>query len=149
MDKTSKDTTTGDLNRKSCEILKKSRGGNRSKITKDINEFKRKNWFYRSCDTGNQKKKERTGPQKRTTGGILEIGAESVPGPATPLFLGIKAFPKIAKQVRNLVGTGTAVDKVNKEIENKVAQQGVDQTRRDLILSIRCWCWSWWLFLNI
>jgi len=28
------------------------------------------------------------------------------------------------------------VDKINKEIENKVAQQGVDQTRRDIILSI-------------
>jgi hypothetical protein len=75
---------------------------------------------------------ERTGPQTRT-GGLLEIGAE-VPGPATPYFL-IKAFPKIAKQIKNLVGTGTAADKVNKEIENKIATQGVDQGRRDLLLA--------------
>ena len=29
----------------------------------------------------------------------------------------------------------TAIDKINKEIENKVAQQGVDQTRRDILLA--------------
>ena len=75
---------------------------------------------------------ERTEPQK-TTGGILELGAE-IPGPATPYFL-IKAFPKIAKQIKNLVGTGTAAEKVNKEIENKMATQGVDQTRRDILLA--------------
>jgi hypothetical protein len=75
---------------------------------------------------------ERTEPQK-TTGGILELGAE-IPGPATPYFL-IKAFPKIANQIKNLVGTGTAAEKVNKEIENKMATQGVDQTRRDILLA--------------
>jgi len=75
---------------------------------------------------------KRTGPQ-RTTGGILELGAE-VPGPATPYFL-IKAFPKIGKQIRNLVGTAASADKVNKEIEKKLAGENVDQTRRDILLA--------------
>jgi len=47
----------------------------------------------------------------------------------------IKAFPKIANQIKNLVGTAASVDKVNREIENKVATQGVDQGRRDILLA--------------
>jgi ElaB/YqjD/DUF883 family membrane-anchored ribosome-binding protein len=76
---------------------------------------------------------KRTNPQK-VTGEFLQFGAE-VFGPATPYFL-IKKFPKLFKQLRDLGASGTAVDKINKEIENKVAQQGVDQTRRDIVLSI-------------
>ena len=75
---------------------------------------------------------ERTGPQK-TMGSLLEFGAESV-GPATPYFL-IKAFPKITKQIRNLVGTASSADKVNKELEKKLATDTVDQTRRDILLA--------------
>jgi len=76
---------------------------------------------------------KRKNPQK-VTGEFLQFGAE-VFGPATPYFL-IKKFPKLFKQLRDLGASGTAVDKINKEIENKVTQQGVDQTRRDIILSI-------------
>ena len=76
---------------------------------------------------------KRTNPQK-VTGEFLQFGAE-VFGPATPYFL-IKKFPKLFKQLRDLSASGAAVDKINKEIENKVAQQGVDQTRRDIVLSI-------------
>jgi ElaB/YqjD/DUF883 family membrane-anchored ribosome-binding protein len=76
---------------------------------------------------------KRTNPQK-VTGEFLQFGAE-VFGPATPYFL-IKKFPKLIKQLKDLGASGTAVDKINKEIENKVAQQGVDQTRRDIVLSI-------------
>ena len=76
---------------------------------------------------------KRTNPQK-VTGEFLQFGAE-IFGPATPYFL-IKKFPKLIKQLRDLGASGTAVDKINKEIENKVAQQGVDQTRRDIVLSI-------------
>jgi hypothetical protein len=76
---------------------------------------------------------KRTNPQK-VTGEFLQFGAE-VFGPATPYFL-IKKFPKLFKQLKDLGASGTAVDKINKEIENKVAQQGVDQTRRDIVLSI-------------
>jgi len=76
---------------------------------------------------------KRSGPQ-RTTGDILQLAGE-LPGPATPFFLIGKA-PKLLKQLRDLGVTATGIDKVNKEIENKVAQQGVDQTRRDIVLSI-------------
>jgi len=76
---------------------------------------------------------KRTGSQ-RTTGGLLQLAGE-LPGPATPFFLIGKA-PKLLKQLRDLGVTATGIDKVNKEIENKVAQQGVDQTRRDIVLSI-------------
>ena len=75
---------------------------------------------------------ERTGPQK-TTGGILELGAE-IPGPATPYFL-IKAFPKIANQIKNIVGSDAAVRKVNEELEKRLAVETVDQTRRDILLA--------------
>ena len=77
---------------------------------------------------------KRTGPQ-RTTGEFLQVAGE-LPGPATPIFL-LGYAPKLLKQLGSLGATGsTAVEKINKEIENKVAQQGVDQTRRDIVLSI-------------
>ena len=68
---------------------------------------------------------------QKFVGDIFELGAEAV-GPATPLFL-FKMFPKLSKQIKDLVGTATAAEKVNKEIEKNMA---VDQTRRDLILTI-------------
>ena len=58
-----------------------------------------------------------------------------MPGPATPIFL-LGYAPKLLKQLGSLGASGNAIDKINKEIENKVAQQGVDQTRRDIVLSI-------------
>ena len=76
---------------------------------------------------------KRTDPQ-RTTGEFLQVAGE-LPGPATPFFL-IGYAPKLLRQLRDLGASGTAIDKINKEIENKVAQQGVDQTRRDIVLSI-------------
>ena len=74
--------------------------------------------------------KDRTNPQK-ITGGLLELGGE-IPGPVTPFIL-FKQFPKLKKQLEDLVGTGKAMEQVNREIEKKGA---VDQTRRDIVLSI-------------
>ena len=119
-------TTTGDLSQIGVEDLKKAVEILDPKATKFLKE---KIGF---TDMLEKSRAERTGPQK-TMGGLLEFGAESV-GPATPYFL-IKAFPKIAKQVRNLVGTGTAAEKVNKEIEKRLATDTVDQTRRDMLLA--------------
>jgi hypothetical protein len=76
---------------------------------------------------------KRTDPQ-RTTGEFLQVAGE-LPGPATPIFL-LGYAPKLLKQLSSLGASGNAIDKINKEIENKVAQQGVDQTRRDIVLSI-------------
>ena len=74
--------------------------------------------------------KDKTEGQK-FVGGMFELGAEAV-GPATPLFL-FKMFPKLPKQIKDLVGTASAAEKVNKEIEKNMA---VDQSKRDLILTI-------------
>ena len=79
-----------------------------------------------------ESREKATGPQ-RTTGGILKLAAE-IPGPATPYFL-IKAFPKITKQIKNLVGSDAAVRKVNEELEKRLAVETVDQTRRDILLA--------------
>ena len=68
---------------------------------------------------------------QKFVGGTFELGAEAI-GPATPLFL-FKMFPKLSKQIKDLVGTVSAAEKVNKEIEKNMT---VDQTRRDLILTI-------------
>jgi len=76
---------------------------------------------------------KRTSPQK-TTGGILQLAGE-LPGPATPIFL-LGYAPKLIKKLRDVGVTTAGIDRVNKEIENKVAQQGVDQTRRDILLSL-------------
>jgi hypothetical protein len=76
---------------------------------------------------------KRSGPQ-RTTGEFLQFVGE-LPGPATPFFL-LGYAPKLLKQLKSVGVTAAGIDKVNKEIENKVAQQGVDQTRRDIVLSI-------------
>ncbi len=124
--KTSLATTTGDLSQIGMKDLKKAIEIMDPKVTKSIKE---KIGF---TDMLEKSRAERTGPQRRT-GGILEFGAESV-GPATPYFL-IKAFPKIAKQVRNLVGTAASADKVNKELEKRLTTDTVDQTRRDILLA--------------
>ena len=80
-----------------------------------------------------ESREKATGPQ-RTTGGLLELGAE-IPGPATPYFL-LKAFPKIAKEIKNLVGTASSAEKVNKELEKRLAGENVDETRRDILLAV-------------
>jgi hypothetical protein len=80
-----------------------------------------------------QAAEEKRAPSQKATGDLLQFGAEAV-GPATPLFL-TKFFPKLPKQIKDLVGTVTAAEKVNKEIERRVAQDGVDQTRRDLLIA--------------
>ena len=102
-------------------------------ITRDILNGEFGNLVGLSDQAIQASEEKRSGPQK-TTGGILELAGE-LPGPATPFFL-LGYAPKLLKKLRDIGVTGTAVDRVNKEIENKVAQQGVDQTRRDLILSI-------------
>mgnify|MGYP003114714958 CR=1 FL=1 len=102
-------------------------------ITRDILNGEFGNLIGLSDQAIQASEEKRTGPQ-RTTGGLLELAGE-LPGPATPFFL-IGYAPKLLKQLRDIGVTGTAVDKINKEIENKVAQQGVDQTRRDIVLSI-------------
>ena len=80
---------------------------------------------------------EKRAPSQKATGDLLQFGAEAV-GPATPYFA-VKAlqkiFPKLPKQIKDLVGSTTAIDKVNKEIEKRTAVEGVDQTRRDIILA--------------
>jgi len=124
--KTSLATTTGDLSQIGMKDVQKAMEIMDPKLTKAVKEkigFK---------DMLEESREKATGPQ-RTTGGLLEFGAEAV-GPATPFFL-LKAFPKIGKQIRNLVGTAASAEKVNKEIETKMATQGVDQTRRDILLA--------------
>jgi hypothetical protein len=80
---------------------------------------------------------EKRAPSQKATGDLLQFGAEAV-GPATPYFA-VKAlqkiFPKLPKQIKDLVGSTTAIDKVNKEIEKRTAIEGVDQTRRDILLA--------------
>ena len=76
---------------------------------------------------------EKRAPSQKATGDLLQFTGEAV-GPATPLFL-TKFFPKLPKQIKDLVGTTSAVDKVNKEIERRASQEGVDQTRRDILLA--------------
>jgi len=102
------------------------------KLTRDVLEGGIGKLLGISSEQIKAAEEERTGPQK-ITGDFLQFGAE-VFGPATPLFL-FKQFPKLFKQLKDLGVTGTAVDRVNKKIENKVAQQGVDQTRRDILLA--------------
>jgi len=80
---------------------------------------------------------EKRAPSQKATGDLLQFGAEAV-GPATPYFA-VKAlqkiFPKLPQQIKDLVGSASAIDKVNKEIEKRTAVEGVDQTRRDIILA--------------
>ena len=124
--KTSLATTTGDLSQIGIEDFKKAIEIMDPKYTKFIKD---KIGF---TDMLEKSRAERTGPQ-RTTGGILEFGAEAV-GPATPYFL-IKTFPRIAKEIRNLVGSASAAKKVNEELEKRLAVETVDQTRRDILLA--------------
>ena len=102
-------------------------------ITRDILNGEFGNLLGLSDEAIQASEEKRTGPQ-RTTGGLLELAGE-LPGPATPIFL-LGYAPKLLRQLRDIGVTGASLDSVNKEIENKVAQQGVDQTRRDLLLSI-------------
>jgi len=102
-------------------------------ITRDILNGEFGNLLGLSDEAIQASEEKRTGPQ-RTTGGLLELAGE-LPGPATPIFL-LGYAPKLLRQLKNAGVTAAGIDKVNKEIENKVAQQGVDQTRRDLLLSI-------------
>ena len=103
-------------------------------ITRDILDGKFGDLLGISDKAIQASEEKRSGPQ-RTTGDLLQLAGE-LPGPATPFFL-IGYAPKLLKQLGSLGATGsTAVNKINKEIENKVAQQGVDQTRRDIVLSI-------------
>ena len=102
-------------------------------ITRDILDGKFGDILGISPKAIQASEEKRTGPQ-RTTGGLLELAGE-LPGPATPIFL-LGYAPKLLRQLRNIGVTGASLDRVNKEIENKVSQQGVDQTRRDLLLSI-------------
>ena len=85
-------------------------------------------------DKAIQASEEKKEQVHKEQGGILQLAGE-LPGPATPFFLIGKA-PKLLKQLRDLGVTATGVERINKEIENKVTQQGVDQTRRDILLSI-------------
>jgi len=102
-------------------------------ITRDILNGEFGNLLGLSDEAIQASEEKRTGPQK-TTGGLLELAGE-LPGPATPIFL-LGYAPKLLRQLRDIGVTGASLDRVNKEIENKVAQQGVDQTRRDIVLSI-------------
>ena len=102
-------------------------------ITRDILNGEFGNLVGLSDQAIQASEEKRTGPQ-RTTGNLLELAGE-LPGPATPFFL-IGYAPKLLKQLKSVGVTAAGIDKVNKEIENKVAQQGVDQTRRDIVLSI-------------
>jgi hypothetical protein len=102
-------------------------------ITRDILDGKFGDLLGISDKAIQASEEKRTDPQ-RTTGEFLQVAGE-LPGPATPFFL-IGYAPKLLRQLRDLGASGTAIDKINKEIENKVTQQGVDQTRRDIILSI-------------
>jgi len=76
---------------------------------------------------------KRTSPQK-TTGSFLQFTGEAV-GPATPYVFLAKLFPKLPKQIKDLGGSINAADKINKEIERRAAQDGVDQTRRDILIA--------------
>ena len=80
-----------------------------------------------------QQEKDISGPQK--TMGDLSMLAAEIPGPATPVGFLYKIYPKLQKGLASLGVTGSAADKVNKEIENRINTLGVDQGRRDLILA--------------
>ena len=80
-----------------------------------------------------QQEKDISGPQKMM--GDLSMLAAEIPGPATPVGFLYKIYPKLQKGLASLGVTGSAADKVNKEIENKINTLGVDQGRRDLILA--------------
>ncbi len=125
-------TSTADLSKFSKEDLNTAMEILEPKFTNLALEGKLGDVLGLSPEAIQAAEEKRTGPQK-TTGDLLQFTGEAV-GPATPLFL-FKIFPKLSKQIKDLVGTATAADKVNKEIENKMATQGVDQTRRDLLIA--------------
>ena len=125
-------TSTADLSKFNMEDLKTAMEILEPKFTNLALEGKLGDVLGLSPEAIQAAEEKRTGPQK-TTGDLLQFTGEAV-GPATPLFL-FKMFPKLSKQIKDLVGTATAADKVNKEIESRMATQGVDQTRRDLLIA--------------
>jgi len=125
-------TSTADLSKFNMEDLKTAMEILEPKFTNLALEGKLGDVLGLSPKAIQAVEEKRTGPQK-ATGDLLQFGAEAV-GPASPVFL-FKMFPKLPKQIKDLVGTATAAEKVNKEIENKMATQGVDQTRRDLLIA--------------
>jgi len=125
-------TSTADLSKFSMEDIRTAMEILEPKFTNLALEGKLGDVLGLSPEAIQAVEEKRTGPQK-TTGSLLQFGAEAV-GPASPVFL-FKMFPKLPKQIKDLVGTATAADKVNKEIESRMATQGVDQTRRDLLIA--------------
>jgi len=119
---------TGDLDRIRGKNLMKALEILDPKYTREIKNTKFGNMVGISDKSMDEQDKTE---EQKFVGDIFELGAEAV-GPATPLFL-FKMFPKLPKQIKDLVGTASAAEKVNKEIEKNMA---VDQTRRDLILTI-------------
>jgi len=64
-------------------------------------------------------------------GASLEILAE-FPGPVTP-FVFFRAAPKILKQIQNLGLSATAIEKLNKKVEQQLSKP--NQSRRDFLLT--------------
>jgi hypothetical protein len=81
-----------------------------------------------------QAAEEKRAPSQKATGDLLQFGAEAV-GPATPYVFLAKLFPKLPKQIKDLGGGINSADKINKEIERRASQDGVDQTRRDILIA--------------
>ena len=124
---------TGDLSKFSMEDLRTAMEILEPKFTNLALEGKLGDVLGLSPEAIQAVEEKRTGPQK-TTGSLLQFTGEAV-GPATPYIFLTKLFPKLPKQIKDLVGTTSAVDKVNKEIERRASQDGVDQTRRDIVLA--------------
>ena len=68
---------------------------------------------------------------QKYVGDSIEILAE-FPGPITP-FVFFRAAPKILKQIQNLGLSATAIEKLNKKIEQQLSKP--DQSRRDFLLT--------------
>jgi hypothetical protein len=124
---------TGDLSKFSMEDIRTAMEILEPKFTNLALEGKLGDVLGLSPEAIQAVEEKRTGPQK-TTGSFLQFTGEAV-GPATPYIFLTKLFPKLPKQIKDLVGTTSAVDKVNKEIERRASQDGVDQTRRDIVLA--------------
>jgi len=124
---------TGDLSKFNMEDLKTAMEILEPKFTNLALEGKLGDVLGLSPEAIQAVEEKRTGPQK-TTADLLQFTGEAV-GPATPYVFLAKLFPKLPKQLKDLVGTTSAVDKVNKEIERRASQDGVDQTRRDILIA--------------
>ena len=124
---------TGDLSKFSMEDLRTAMEILEPKFTNLVLEGKIGDVLGLSPEAIKAVEEKRTGPQK-TTGDLLQFTGEAV-GPATPYIFLAKLFPKLPKQIKDLGGGINAADKINKEIERKAAQEGVDQTRRDILIA--------------